>query len=302
MRYNNLLETIGNTPHIRLSNLFPSCEVWIKLEKNNPGGSLKDRIALAMVEDAELKGLLRKGGTIIEPTSGNTGIGLALVAALKGYKLIITMPESMSLERQKQMKALGATLILTPSDLGMKGAIAEANELADSIEGSWIPQQFENPSNPEIHKQTTAIEIVNDFPEGFDYFVGGVGTGGHISGIGELLKEYFPEIKIIAVEPEDSAVLSGGNPGSHSIQGIGAGFIPKNFNKSIVDGVERISKEEAYFFVNQVAIKEGLFVGISTGAVLAAIDKLVSKLPDGTKIMTINYDSGERYLSVEGLF
>lgn len=302
MRYNNLLETIGNTPHIRLSNLFPSCEVWIKLEKNNPGGSLKDRIALAMVEDAELKGLLRKGGTIIEPTSGNTGIGLALVAALKGYKLIITMPESMSLERQKQMKALGATLILTPSDLGMKGAIAEANELADSIEGSWIPQQFENPSNPEIHKQTTAIEIVNDFPEGFDYFVGGVGTGGHISGIGELLKEYFPEIKIIAVEPEDSAVLSGGSPGSHSIQGIGAGFIPKNFNKSIVDGVERISKEEAYFFVNQVAIKEGLFVGISTGAVLAAIDKLVSKLPDGTKIMTINYDSGERYLSVEGLF
>lgn len=302
MRYNNLLETIGNTPHIRLSNLFPSCEVWIKLEKNNPGGSLKDRIALAMVEDAELKGLLRKCGTIIEPTSGNTGIGLALVAALKGYKLIITMPESMSLERQKQMKALGATLILTPSDLGMKGAIAEANELADSIEGSWIPQQFENPSNPEIHKQTTAIEIVNDFPEGFDYFVGGVGTGGHISGIGELLKEYFPEIKIIAVEPEDSAVLSGGNPGSHSIQGIGAGFIPKNFNKSIVDGVERISKEEAYFFVNQVAIKEGLFVGISTGAVLAAIDKLVSKLPDGTKIMTINYDSGERYLSVEGLF
>ena len=302
MRYNNLLETIGNTPHIRLSNLFPNCEVWIKLEKNNPGGSLKDRIALAMVEDAELKGLLRKGGTIIEPTSGNTGIGLALVAALKGYKLIITMPESMSLERQKQMKALGATLILTPSDLGMKGAIAEANELADSIEGSWIPQQFENPSNPEIHKQTTAIEIVNDFPEGFDYFVGGVGTGGHISGIGELLKEYFPEIKIIAVEPEDSAVLSGGSPGSHSIQGIGAGFIPKNFNKSIVDGVERISKEEAYFFVNQVAIKEGLFVGISTGAVLAAIDKLISKLPDGTKIMTINYDSGERYLSVEGLF
>lgn len=302
MRYNNLLETIGNTPHILLSNLFPSCEVWIKLEKNNPGGSLKDRIALAMVEDAELKGLLRKGGTIIEPTSGNTGIGLALVAALKGYKLIITMPESMSLERQKQMKALGATLILTPSDLGMKGAIAEANELADSIEGSWIPQQFENPSNPEIHKQTTAIEIVNDFPEGFDYFVGGVGTGGHISGIGELLKEYFPEIKIIAVEPEDSAVLSGGSPRSHSIQGIGAGFIPKNFNKSIVDGVERISKEEAYFFVNQVAIKEGLFVGISTGAVLAAIDKLISKLPDGTKIMTINYDSGERYLSVEGLF
>lgn len=302
MRYNNLLETIGSTPHVRLSNLFPSCEVWIKLEKNNPGGSLKDRIALAMVEDAEHHGLLKKGGTIIEPTSGNTGIGLALVAALKGYKLIITMPESMSLERQKQMRALGATLILTPSDLGMKGAIAEANELADSIEGSWIPQQFENPSNPEIHKKTTAKEIIDDFPEGFDYFVGGVGTGGHVSGIGEVLKEYFPEIKIIAVEPEDSAVLSGENPGSHSIQGIGAGFIPKNFNKSLVDGVEKISKEEAYSFINQVAIKEGLFVGISTGAVLAAIGKLVSKVPDGTKIMTINYDSGERYFSVEGLF
>ena len=302
MRYNNLLETIGSTPHVRLSNLFPSCEVWIKLEKNNPGGSLKDRIALAMVEDAEHHGLLKKGGTIIEPTSGNTGIGLALVAALKGYKLIITMPESMSLERQKQMRALGATLILTPSDLGMKGAIAEANELSDSIEGSWIPQQFENPSNPEIHKRTTAKEIIEDFPEGFDYFVGGVGTGGHVSGIGEVLKEYFPEIKIIAVEPEDSAILSGGTSGPHAIQGIGAGFIPKNLNKSIVDGVEKISNEEAYEFVNKVAIKEGLFVGISTGAVLAVIDKLVSKVPQGTKIMTINYDSGDRYLSVEGLF
>ncbi len=302
MKYNNVLETIGNTPHIRLSNLFPNHEVWIKLEKMNPGGSLKDRIALGMIEAAEKSGELQAGGTIIEPTSGNTGIGLALVAAIKGYKVIIVMPESMSIERQKQMKAFGAELILTPKDLGMKGAIAQAYELAEELEGAWIPQQFENNANPEIHRQTTALEILADFPEGFDYFISGVGTGGHLTGIGEVLKNHFPNIKIIAAEPSLSAVLSGAPAGAHPLQGIGAGFVPKNLNVNLLDGIEKISKEEAYAFTLKAATKEGLFVGISTGASLAAVEKVLQQQPKGTKVLTINYDTGERYLSVEDLF
>ncbi|WP_430613420.1 cysteine synthase A [Flavobacterium sp. JP2137] len=302
MKYNNVLETIGNTPHIRLSKLFPHHEVWIKLEKTNPGGSLKDRIALGMITAAEKSGDLQPGGTIIEPTSGNTGIGLALVAALKGYRMIVVMPESMSVERQKQMKAFGADIRLTPRDLGMKGAIALASELAEELEGSWIPQQFENAANPEIHRQTTAQEILADFPEGFDYFISGVGTGGHLTGIGEVLKSRFPHIKIIAVEPSLSAVLSGGNAGAHPLQGIGAGFIPKNLHIDLLDGIEKISKEEAYRFTLKAATHEGLFVGISTGASLAAVDKIIATLPLGSKVLTINYDTGERYLSVEDLF
>lgn len=302
MKYNSVLETIGNTPHIRLSNLFPNHEVWIKLEKTNPGGSLKDRIALGMIEAAEKSGELQPGGTIIEPTSGNTGIGLALVAALKGYKLIIVMPDSMSVERQKQMKAFGADLVLTPKDLGMKGAIAQAYELAEELEGSWIPQQFENAANPDIHRKTTAMEILADFPEGFDYFISGVGTGGHLTGIGEVLKNAFPALKIIAVEPELSPVLSGGTAAPHPLQGIGAGFIPKNLNVDLLNGIEQISKAQAYEFTLKAATQEGLFVGISTGASLAAVHKITEKLPQGTKILTINYDTGERYLSVENLF
>lgn len=302
MKYNNVLETIGNTPHIRLSNLFPNHEVWIKLEKTNPGGSLKDRIALGMIEAAERSGELQAGGTIIEPTSGNTGIGLALVAAIKGYKVIIVMPDSMSVERQKQMKAFGAELVLTPKDLGMKGAIAQAYELAEELEGAWIPQQFENSANPEIHRKTTALEILADFPEGFDYFISGVGTGGHLTGIGEVLKNRFPNIKIIAVEPSLSAVLSGAGAAAHPLQGIGAGFIPKNLKIDLLDGIEKISKDEAYAFTIKAATKEGLFVGISTGASLAAVDKVLQQLPKGTKVLTINYDTGERYLSVENLF
>lgn len=302
MKYNNVLETIGNTPHIRLSNLFPNHEVWIKLEKTNPGGSLKDRIALGMIEAAEKSGELQAGGTIIEPTSGNTGIGLALVAAIKGYKVIIVMPDSMSVERQKQMKAFGAELVLTPKDLGMKGAIAQACEIAEELKGAWIPQQFENSANPEIHRQTTALEILADFPEGFDYFISGVGTGGHLTGIGEVLKNHFPNIKVIAAEPSLSAVLSGAPAGAHPLQGIGAGFVPKNLNVNLLDGIEKISKEEAYAFTLKAATKEGLFVGISTGASLAAVDKVLQQQPKGTKVLTINYDTGERYLSVEDLF
>lgn len=302
MKYNNVLETIGNTPHIRLSQLFPDHEVWIKLEKTNPGGSLKDRIALGMIEAAEQSGALQPGGIIIEPTSGNTGIGLALVAALKGYQMIVVMPESMSIERQKQMKAFGADLRLTPKDLGMKGAIALAYELSEELEGSWIPQQFENEANPEIHRKTTALEILADFPEGFDYFISGVGTGGHITGIGQVLKQHFPATQIIAVEPDLSPVLSGGVAAPHPLQGIGAGFIPKNLDVSLLDGVETISKAEAYRFTLKAATIEGLFVGISTGAALAAVQKIVHKTPKNTKILTINYDTGERYFSVDGLF
>ncbi|WP_291121335.1 cysteine synthase A [Empedobacter sp. UBA7248] len=302
MIYNNVLETIGNTPIIKLNKLFPNHNVYIKVEKQNPGGSIKDRIALAMIEDAEKAGILKPGGTIIEPTSGNTGIGLSFVAAVKGYKMIITMPESMSIERRKIMEAYGAEFVLTPKELGMKGAIAKAQELAETIEGAWVPQQFENSSNPTVHYNTTAKEILSDFPQGVDYLITGVGTGGHLSGIGKALKEINSSTKVIAVEPTDSPVISGGNPGPHAIQGIGAGFIPTNLDTSIVDSSLQITKEEAFEFAKKVAKVEGLFVGISTGASLAAVAKTLNEVDKDAKILTVNYDTGERYLSVEGLF
>lgn len=302
MILNNILEAIGNTPIVRLSRLFPNNEVYIKLEKQNPGGSIKDRIALAMIEDAEKAGILKPGGTVIEPTSGNTGIGLSFVAAVKGYKMIITMPESMSIERRKIMEAYGAEFVLTPKELGMKGAIAKAQELAETIEGAWVPQQFENSSNPTIHYNTTAKEILADFPQGVDYLITGVGTGGHLTGIGKALKEVKADTKVLAVEPLDSPVISGGNPGPHAIQGIGAGFIPTNLDTNIVDDTIQISKEEAFEYAKKAAKIEGLFVGISTGASLAAVAKSLEKIPTEAKVLTVNYDTGERYLSVEGLF
>ena len=302
MILNNILEAIGNTPIIKLSRLFPNHNVYIKLEKQNPGGSIKDRIALAMIEDAEKAGILKPGGTIIEPTSGNTGIGLSFVAAVKGYKMIITMPESMSIERRKIMEAYGAEFVLTPKELGMKGAIAKAQELAQTIEGAWVPQQFENSSNPSIHYRTTAKEILTDFPEGVDYLITGVGTGGHLTGIGKALKEVNPTTKVFAVEPADSPVISGGEPGPHAIQGIGAGFIPTNLDTNVVDESIQISKEEAYEYARKAAKEEGLFVGISTGASLAAVAKTLESLPEDAKVLTVNYDTGERYLSIEGLF
>lgn len=302
MIYNNILETIGNTSIIRLSRLFPEHKVYIKLEKENPGGSIKDRIALAMIEDAEKNSVLKPGGTIIEPTSGNTGIGLSFVAAVKGYKIIITMPESMSIERRKIMEAYGAEFVLTPKELGMKGAIAKAQELSEKIEGAWVPQQFENDSNPKVHYTTTAKEIINDFTDGVDFLITGVGTGGHLSGIGKALKEVNSSTKVIAVEPTDSPVISGGEPGPHAIQGIGAGFIPKNLDTTIVDESIQITKDEAFEFAVKAAKEEGLFVGISTGASLAAVSKKLDTIDKEAKILTINYDTGERYLSIEGLY
>ena len=302
MILNNILEAIGNTPIIKLSRLFPNHNVYIKLEKQNPGGSIKDRIALAMIEDAEKAGILKPGGTIIEPTSGNTGIGLSFVAAVKGYKMIITMPESMSIERRKIMEAYGAEFVLTPKELGMKGAIAKAQELAETIEGAWVPQQFENASNPSIHYRTTAKEILADFPEGVDYLITGVGTGGHLTGIGKALKEVNALTKVFAVEPADSPVISGGQSGPHAIQGIGAGFIPTNLDSNVVDEAIQISKEEAYEYARKAAKEEGLFVGISTGASLAAVAKKLETLPADAKVLTVNYDTGERYLSIESLF
>lgn len=303
MKAKNILETIGNTPHVKLNRLFPSdYDVWVKVEKTNPGGSIKDRIALAMVEDAEKKGILKNGSVIIEPTSGNTGIGLALVAAVKGYRLILTMPESMSIERRKVLTALGAELELTPREKGMKGSIAKAQELAAEIPGSWIPLQFDNPANIEVHRDFTAREILADFPEGFDYLITGVGTGGHISGVAEVLKQKFPNLKVFAVEPEASPVISGGQPGPHPIQGIGAGFIPNNLKTELLDGSIQISRDEAFEFTQKAAKLEGLFVGISSGASLAAVAKKLPELPAGSRILTFSYDHGERYLSVDGLF
>lgn len=303
MKAQNILETIGNTPHVKVNRLFPAnYEVWVKVEKTNPGGSIKDRIALAMVEDAEKKGILNSGSVIIEPTSGNTGIGLALVAAVKGYRLILAMPESMSIERRKVLTALGAELELTPREKGMKGAIAKAEELSAEIPGSWIPLQFDNPANVEVHKNFTAQEILADFPDGIDYLITGVGTGGHISGVAEVLKEKFPKLKVYAVEPEASPVISGGAPGPHPIQGIGAGFIPKNLNTDLLDGTIQISRDEAFEFAQKAAKLEGLFVGISSGASLAAVAKKIPELPAGSRILTFSYDHGERYLSVDGLF
>ncbi|WP_241285825.1 cysteine synthase A [Chryseobacterium arthrosphaerae] len=303
MKFQNALETIGNTPIVKINTLFSSDhEIWIKLEKNNPGGSIKDRIALAMIEDAEAKGLLNKDSTIIEPTSGNTGIGLALVAAVKGYKLILVMPESMSIERRKIMEAYGAEFVLTPREKGMKGAIEKANELAAETPNSWIPKQFDNPANVKVHTETTAREILNDFPDGLDYIITGVGTGGHITGIAKTVKEKYPKVKVFAVEPELSPVLSGGSPAPHPLQGLGAGFVPSILDITLLDGVITVGKDEAYKYAIDAAKKEGLFVGVSTGAALAAIAKHLPEIPTNAKILTINYDTGERYLSVEGLF
>ena len=303
MKAENVLETIGKTPHIRINRLFDkSCEVWVKVEKANPGGSIKDRIALSMVEDAEKKNILTKDSVIIEPTSGNTGIGLAMVAAVKGYRIILVMPESMSIERRRLMSLYGAELELTPREKGMKGAIEKAMELAKEINGAWIPSQFDNPANIDIHKKTTSMEIISDFPEGIDYLISGVGTGGHITGVGEELKKVFPGMKIFAVEPELSPVISGGTPAPHPIQGIGAGFVPENLHTDILDGVITISKDEAFEYARRAAKEEGLFIGISSGASLAAIAKKMPEIPAGSRILTFVYDTGERYLSVEGLF
>jgi cysteine synthase len=298
MRASSVLETIGGTPHIRVARLFPDTEVWIKSERTNPGGSIKDRISLAMVEAAEANGQLAPGGTIIEPTSGNTGVGLAMVAAVKGYKLILVMPESMSVERRQLAKAYGATVDLTAREKGMKGAIARAQELLAETPGGWTPQQFENPVNVEIHVQTTAREILADFPEGLDVLITGVGTGGHLTGCARVLKAHWPKLKAFAVEPALSPVISGGAPAPHPIQGIGAGFIPANLDTSLLDGVIQVSADDAKHYARRSAREEGLLVGISSGATLAAIAAKIKELPSGSRILGFNYDTGERYLSV----
>ena len=301
MKANNILETIGRTPHIRIQRLFGAgSNVWIKSERSNPGGSVKDRIALAMVEDAERRGLLQPGGVIIEPTSGNTGIGLAMVAAVKGYKLILVMPDSMSIERRRLMLAYGASFDLTPREKGMKGAIARAEELLATAPGGWMPQQFENPANVEGHVQTTAQEILADFPEGIDALITGVGTGGHLTGVAKVLKAKFPKLKVFAVEPSASPVISGGQPAPHPIQGIGAGFIPRNLDTSLLDGVIQVEAEAAREYARRSAREEGLLVGISSGATLAAIAQKLPELPAGATVLGFNYDTGERYLSIEG--
>ena len=301
MKAHNVLETIGNTPHIRINRLFGSThQVWIKSERSNPGGSIKDRIALAMVEAAEKSGALKPGGTIIEPTSGNTGVGLAMVAAVKGYELVLVMPDSMSIERRRLMLAYGATFDLTPREKGMKGAIARAEELAAQTPGAWIPQQFENPANIDVHVRTTAQEILADFPEGLDVIITGVGTGGHLTGVAQVLKAKWPKLQVFAVEPTASPVISGGAPSPHPIQGIGAGFIPKNLHTDLLDGVIQVDAEVAREFGRRSAREEGLLVGISSGATLAAISQKLADIPHGAKVLGFNYDTGERYLSVEG--
>jgi len=303
MKANSILETIGNTPHIKINRLFSSeYSVWVKLERANPGASIKDRIALSMIVDAEQKGLLKAGSIIIEPTSGNTGIGLAMVAAVKGYRLILVMPESMSVERRKIMSSYGAEFVLTPREKGMKGAIEKTRELIAETPGSWMPMQFDNEANTLIHKTTTAQEILKDFPEGLDYVITGVGTGGHITGVAEVLKSKFPKIKVFAVEPELSPVLSGGEPGPHPIQGIGAGFVPSILKTELLDGIIKVSKEDAFEFTRRAAKEEGLFIGVSSGASLAAVNQKLTEIPKGSRIITFCYDTGERYLSIEGLF
>jgi cysteine synthase len=303
MKANSILETIGNTPVVRLNKLFGNDhEVYIKLEKANPGASIKDRIALSMIEDAEQKGILNKDSVIVEPTSGNTGIGLALVAAVKGYKLILVMPESMSIERRRLMSIYGAEFVLTPREKGMKGAIEKATEIVETTPNAWMPQQFNNPANTEVHRKTTAQEVINDFPDGLDYVITGVGTGGHITGIAEVVKQKLPNLKVFAVEPEQSAVLSGGAPGPHALQGLGAGFIPSIMNMEAIDGAITVGKEEAYEYAQRIAKEEGILVGVSTGAALAAVAKKLPEIPKGSKVLTFNYDTGERYLSIEGLF
>ncbi len=303
MKYQNVLETIGNTPHIRINHLFrDDIEVWMKVERDNPGASIKDRIALAMIEDAEEKGLINKNTVIIEPTSGNTGICLALVAAVKDYTLILTMPESMSIERRKYLQALGAELVLTPKELGMGGTITRANELLEERENSWMPQQFTNPANVKVHRETTAQEILADFPEGLDYLITGVGTGGHITGCAEVLKEKFPKMQALAVEPTKSPVISGGEKGLHRIQGIGAGFIPEVLNTDILDGTVLVEDEDAFDMARRCAKEEGILIGISSGATLAALKQKESDMASGSRVLIFSYDSGERYLSIDDLF
>ena len=301
MKARTILDTIGNTPHVRIQRLFgANAKVWIKAERSNPGGSIKDRIALAMVEAAEQSGALKPGGTIVEPTSGNTGIGLAMVAAVKGYKLVLVMPDSMSIERRRLMLAFGASFDLTPRAEGMKGAIARAQALVASTPGAWMPQQFENPANIDVHVRTTAQEILADFPEGIDALITGVGTGGHLTGVARVLKAQFPQIKVFAVEPAASPVISGGAPAPHPIQGIGAGFIPKNLDTSLLDGVIQVEAEAAREYARRSAREEGMLVGISSGATLAAIAQKLPDLPAGATVLGFNYDTGERYLSVDG--
>lgn len=303
MKANSILETIGKTPHVRINRLFGNDhEVWMKLEKNNPGASIKDRIAVAMIEDAEAKGILKEGSVIVEPTSGNTGIGLAMVAAVKGYKLIVVMPESMSIERRRLMAILGAEFVLTPREKGMKGAIETATEIVAKTAGAWMPAQFDNPANTEIHRLTTAQEVLNDFPEGLDYIITGVGTGGHITALSEVLKEKWPNLKVFAVEPALSPVISGGAPGPHPLQGLGAGFIPSILNVALLDGTVQVQKEEAFEYTQRVAKEEGILVGISSGAALAAVAQKLPEIPKGSRVLTFCYDTGERYLSIEGLF
>ena len=300
MKANSVLETVGNTPHIRVNRLFgDQAEVWIKSERSNPGASIKDRIALSMVEDAERTGKLRPGGVIVEPTSGNTGIGLAMVAAVKGYRLILVMPDSMSVERRRLMLAYGAEFELTPRELGMKGCIARAQEIVDSTDGAWMPQQFENSANLEVHRRTTAQEILNDFRDDpIDVLITGVGTGGHITGCAEVLKKAWPNLKVFAVEPTLSAILSGGEPGPHPIQGIGAGFIPAIMDVDLLDGVIQVTPEDAKEMARRSAREEGIFVGMSSGATLAAIAQKLPELDAGARVLGFNYDTGERYLSV----
>lgn len=303
MKANNILNTIGNTPIVKLNKILGNDhEIWVKLERANPGGSIKDRIALAMIEDAEEKGILNNNSVIIEPTSGNTGVGLAMVAAVKGYKLILVMPESMSIERRRLMSVYGAEFVLTPREKGMKGAIEKAKELAENTRNAWMPQQFDNPANVAVHSRTTAQEILNDFPEGLDYLITGVGTGGHISGCAAILKQHFPNLLVFAVEPSLSPVLSGGSPSPHPIQGIGAGFVPNNFCRDFIDGIITVSKEAAFEYAARMAREEGIFAGISSGASLAAVAQKLPDIPNGSRILTFNYDTGERYLSIEGLF
>lgn len=303
MRVRDILESVGGTPHVRINRLFGDrAEVWMKLERGNPGGSIKDRIALSMIEDAERQGKLKADSVIIEPTSGNTGIGLAMVAAVKGYRLILVMPESMSVERRRLMAAYGAEFELTAREGGMKAAIGRAGELCKKIPGAWMPQQFENEANIQAHREHTAQEIFEDFPEGLDCLITGVGTGGHITGCAELLKPKFPGLKVFAVEPSLSAVISGGEPGPHPIQGIGAGFIPANLHTDLLDGVIQVDNEEAFEFARRCAREEGILVGVSSGAALAAVAKKLDEIKPGSRVLTFCYDTGERYLSVEGLF
>jgi cysteine synthase len=304
MKAKSILDTIGNTPHVRINRMFKhKAEIWMKLERANPGGSIKDRIALAMIEDAETKGILKKGSAIIEPTSGNTGVGLAMVAAVKGYHLILVMPESMSIERRRLMAAYGAKLELTPREKGMNGAIERAREMLEEHDNAWMPMQFDNEANTQVHIETTAQEILADFPEGFDYLITGVGTGGHITGVAKVLKQHFPNLKVYAVEPAASPVLSGGQPGPHPIQGIGAGFVPGIMDTSLLDGVVQVAADDAYDYARRAAMEEGIFIGVSSGASLAAVQqKLDEEIEEGARVLTFCYDTGERYLSVEGLF